>query len=572
MKQYKIKEFILPFMKRHWNMVLLLSFLIVFCALSNLLPSYALKYLLDNYLMEGNQNTSLGFLSCLYFLSYALLLLFSVLENVLIDFFGQKMIHELRYTMAKKAGKLTPSYFTHHGTGEMASRLTDDVNAIETLFASGLVTLIVSLFQVIGILVSVFVFSWMLGLILLFVLPFLYILTEAFRKRMLKNQMENRKVINSLNNLFSETAENLFTIQNLNGEDFQERQFENNLKESRRTMNKTAFFDSVYSPILQMLKSILIAVVFVLVSMGTEKNTFLGISVGSFAASISLISDVFSPLESIGQMLQEMQEGISGIRRVEEFMSEKEIPEEDHSITAEDILSKENLIELDDMSFRYDDGDKDVLSHISFVVRKGEKVVVKGRTGVGKTTMFRLLLGMNVPTGGEVLIGGKKASSIPGKEKKKIFGYVEQGFSSIDGSIEEQITTKDASISLEQVREAMKKVFLDDYVMKEIPDGYQAKFSEKLFSRGQLQLLSLARALVQNPKILLLDEISANLDSETENKILQALYDVSQGRTVLSISHRLSERFTFDKTIEIDNGITKVDQSDSADKSSSHSN
>lgn len=541
-------------------MVTGLAFLILFCALSSLLPSYALKYLLDNYLAEGTQVSSLALVSVFYFLSYALSLCFTILENVVIDAFGQKMIKELREVMMEKATRLAPSYFTHHGTGEMASHLSDDVNAIETLFSSGLITLIVSLFQVVGILVSVFVFSWMLGLILLVCLPFVYLITRVFQKKMLKNQMENRKVINSLNNGFSETAENLFTIQNLNAENYQKGKFDDNLRSSRKTMNRNAIFDSIYSPILQMIKAILIAIVFLLVGTMTGKDSIIGISIGSFAASVSLIGDVFTPMENIGQMLQEMQEGISGIRKAEEFLSEKEIPETDDSITFDKILQEGNLIQVQDLSFRYDDGDRDVFSHVSFVVKRGEKVVIKGRTGAGKTTMFRLILGMYLPTEGRVLIGNEDAYRIPGREKKRLFGYVEQGFSSIDGTILDQITLKDPSISIDKVRECMKKVFLDHYVMTEIEQGYNAKFSETLFSRGQLQLLSLARAIVQDPEILFLDEISANLDSQTEDKILRALYNAGQKKTVLSISHRLSERFVFDKTIEVNAGSVAIDE------------
>ncbi len=559
MKPYRIRDFLFSFLKRHSKMVILFAFLVLFCAIASLLPSYALKYLLDTLLKEeGSQSPA--FASVLYFLSYALLLFFTILENVMIDTFGQKMIRELREEMMRKASRLAPSYFTHHGTGEMASHLSDDVNAIETLFSSGLITLVVSLFEVIGILVSVFVFSWMLGLILLFCLPLIYFITSVFRKKMLKNQLSNRKLINALNNDFSETAENLFTIQNLNAEDYQRQKFDDSLKHSRRMMNRNAVFDSIYSPILQVVKAILIAVIFILVGTLSGKDSVLGISIGSFAACVSLIGEVFSPIENIGQMLQEMQEGVSGIRKAEEFLSEKEIPETDDSIQAESLLREENLIKVNDLSFRYEDGDKDVFSHVSFLVKKGEKVVIKGRTGVGKTTMFRLLLGMYVPTEGNVLIGKEEAIRIPGKEKKKLFGYVEQGFSSIDGTIMEQISLKDASISLERVRECMKKVFLDDYVMKEIQGTYNAKFSETLFSRGQLQLLSLARALVHDPQILFLDEISANLDSETEDKILRALYDAGQGKTVLSISHRLSERLIFDKTIEVTDGKVVIEK------------
>ncbi len=563
--KYRMKDFLIPFVKKHWLMVFLLCVLMALCSISALLPSYALRYLIDSVItkkLDGEEVSNLTFILSVSFfvLSYVFVSLFTILENLVIDSFGQKLIHSLRYEMIKKSTRMKYSYFTHHGTGEMTSKITDDVNAIETLFASGLVTLIVSFLQVIGILVSVYIFSWMLGLILTFVIPILYFVTRTFQKQMLKNQIANRKAINKLNNHLSESAENMLTIHNLDGEKYREDGFTSLLKDSFDSRNKSALFDSTFSPIVQMIKAVLIAGVSLLVFYQEGKNNVfaLGITVGTFAASLSLISDVFDPIEKIGLQLQEMQEGISGVKRVEEYMSEDEIPEKDENIKASDLLTFDDIINIQDMTYHYDDGEEEIFSSCNLTLRKNEKVTVVGRTGAGKTTLFRLLMGIIVPTQGHIFIGDKDSYLIPDKEKRKVFGYVEQSFSSIDGNIMEQITLKDCSISLEQVKKSMKAVFLDDYVENEIKGGYQAIFKEEMFSRGQLQLLSLARALVNEPEILLLDEISANLDVETEHKILAALSSASESRTVISISHRLSDQLGFDKTIEVENGKMKI--------------
>ncbi len=563
--KYRMKDFLIPFVKKHWLMVFLLCVLMALCSISALLPSYALRYLIDSVItkkLDGEEVSNLTFILSVSFfvLSYVFVSLFTILENLVIDSFGQKLIHSLRYEMIKKSTRMKYSYFTHHGTGEMTSKITDDVNAIETLFASGLVTLIVSFLQVIGILVSVYIFSWMLGLILTFVIPILYFVTRTFQKQMLKNQIANRKAINKLNNHLSESAENMLTIHNLDGEKYREEGFTSLLKDSFDSRNKSALFDSTFSPIVQMIKAVLIAGVSLLVFYQEGKNNVfaLGITVGTFAASLSLISDVFDPIEKIGLQLQEMQEGISGVKRVEEYMSEDEIPEKDENIKASDLLTFDDIINIQDMTYHYDDGEEEIFSSCDLTLRKNEKVTVVGRTGAGKTTLFRLLMGIIVPTQGHIFIGDKDSYLIPDKEKRKVFGYVEQSFSSIDGNIMEQITLKDSSISLEQVKKSMKAVFLDDYVENEIKGGYQAIFKEEMFSRGQLQLLSLARALVNEPEILLLDEISANLDVETEHKILAALSSASESRTVISISHRLSDQLGFDKTIEVENGKMKI--------------
>lgn len=563
-KEYRMKDFMLSFIKKHLLMIVMLCLLMILCALAELLPPYALRYLIDSILLPGVEYNSASFIFAVvfYVLSYIFISLFTILENLVVDSFGQKLIHELRYTMMMKSTKMKYSYFTHHGKGEMTSKIIDDVNAIETLFASGSVTLIVSVFKVIGILISVYIFSWVLGLLLTIILPLLFWITRSFQKQMLKNQIKNRKAINKLNNHLSETKENVLTIHNLSAEAYREKGFISLLQDSYQSRKNSALFDSIFSPIVQMIRAVLIAVVSLLVFYSQEGNNplLLGITVGTFAASLSLISNVFKPVEAIGMQLQEMQEGLSGVKRVEEYMSEKEMPDTDDNIKAEALLQHDDIIHIQNMTYHYEDGEEKIFSHADLVLKKKEKVTIIGRTGAGKTTLFRLLLGILIPTEGNVYIGGKDSYLIPNKEKCRLFGYVEQGFSSIDGTIMEQITLKDPSLTLEKVKESMKKVYLDDYVENEIENGYQAKFSESLFSRGQLQLLSLARALVHDPEILLLDEISANLDSETEKKILDALSSASVDKTVISISHRLSDQLGFDRTIEVKDGKMIVER------------
>lgn len=565
-KEYRMKDFMISFIKKHLLMVIMLCLLMILCALAELLPPFALRYLIDFILLPGAEYNSFAFIFAVvfYVLSYLFISLFTILENLVIDSFGQKLIHELRYEMMKKSTKMKYSYFTHHGKGEMTSKIIDDVNAIETLFASGLVTLIVSVFKVLGILISVYLFSWVLGLFLTAILPLLFFITRSFQKQMLKNQIKNRKAINKLNNHLSETKENILTIHNLSAETYREKGFVSLLHDSYQSRKNSALFDSVFSPIVQMIRAVLIAVVSLLAFYSQEGNTslLLGITVGTFAASLSLISNVFKPVEAIGLQLQEMQEGLSGVKRVEEYMSEDETPETDENISAVALLRQDDIIHIQNMTYHYEDGEEKIFSSADLVLKKKEKVTIIGRTGAGKTTLFRLLLGILIPTDGHVYIGGKDSYLIPNREKSRIFGYVEQGFSSIDGTIMDQITLKDSSVTLEKVKECMKKVYLDDYVENEIKNGYQAEFKENLFSRGQLQLLSLARALVHDPEILFLDEISANLDSETEKKILEALSSASADKTVISISHRLSDQLGFDKTIEVKDGKMIVQEQD----------
>lgn len=559
MSEFRAKSFVLNFIRKHILLSFLLILSVILAALSGLLPPFMLRYLLDEYFKDLQTISSLNatgiLFSILYFLSYFLVGLCTILENLMIGIFGQKMIHELRYQMIKKSVRLKASYFTAHGSGEMQSQVMDDVASIETLFASGIISIAASLIKVIGILVSLFTFSWILGLLIFALVPVIFLLTILFRKAMLKAHLKNRKLINRQANEVSETIDSIRTIQNLSKEDYRENRYQNLLFESYRMRNKTAIYDSIFSPILEIFKSLLIVAVtyLVLFSLNSDRIWLSSFSIGTFAASLNFISNIFSPIEEIAREIETMQEGSSGLRRVQAFMNEEEANEKDSSLTANHIFAtnSKTILQIDHLSFRYDDGDKNIFNDLNFAIEKGEKVTIIGRTGVGKTTLFRLILGLYHPVEGRILLNGYDASLIPDKEKRNIFGYVEQGFASVTGTILEQITLSDPSISIESVRDVMKQVGLDDYVTKEIKNGYNEPFSESLFSRGQLQLLSLARALVSNPKILLLDEISANLDSKTEKQIIDALYHATSKRTVISISHRLSDQLGFDRTIEI---------------------
>jgi ATP-binding cassette, subfamily B, multidrug efflux pump len=561
MTEFKIKDFVLSFLRKNIPLTVLLVVFIFLSALSGLVPPFVLRYLIDTYLPNhmngyGYNIWKLLLISGFYFFTYFLVAIFEIVENYLITMFGQRMIHSLRYEMIKKAHRMKASYFTHHGTGETQSRIMDDVYAIETLFATGIVSLLVSFIKIIGILVSIFTFSWKLGLIILILIPIIYFITRQISKTMLKSNIRNRKCLNAQANRISETIHDVETIQLLDKEDYMEDRYHSLIDESYKFRDQTGIMDALFSPIVEMIKALLIGLVSVLVclSMKNPDNFLsLGITVGTFAASLTLISNLFSPIQSIGKEIQTMQEGVSGLKRVEQFMNEKEINDRNPLYNYERIFAekKKKFLSFSKLTFRYDDGDSNVIENLSFDINEMEKVTFVGRTGAGKTTLFKLILGIETPTSGIILLNGYDVSSIPDSEKRKIFGYVEQGFSYVKGNIMDQITLGDENYSLEDVRRVMKEVYLDDYVTENIPNGYMAEFHEEDFSRGQLQLLSLARALLSNPRILLLDEISANLDSKTENMVIMALSHSTEKRTVLSISHRLSDELGFDRTITI---------------------
>jgi len=562
-KQFKATSFLFGFLKEHWALTLLLSLAILGAALSGLLPPFVLKYIIDGEITPGLADPSkleagrLTALAFAYYGAYLLVGIFTMYENYMIDVFGQKLIHSLRYLMIEKSHRLKLSYFTHHGSGEMSSRVTDDVYAIELLFADGLVSLIVSLFKIIGILVSIFVLDYWLGLSLLVIIPLIALITRLFQKAMLKAQVANREVLNEESNHLSETSDNFRLLKNLGKESYREKGFVALLKKGYKSQDKTSFYDSIYSPTIDFLKSLLIAFLAFLVAYSYSSSTFtLTITIGTFSAAMNLLSSLFSPIQNIGEELQSMQEGISGIVRVESFLNEEEIGPKDETLSEAKIFAKptSNILSFDHLTFHYEDGTELIFDDVSLGLKEKEKVCLIGRTGAGKTTLFRLVLGLLEPTKGSIAINGYDVSKIPDEAKRHIYGYVEQGFKAVPGTLRDQITLGDKSIDDAMVEEALKSAFLSDYVSSHLPHGLDSAFQEDDFSRGQLQLLGLARAIVANPKILLLDEISANLDSKTEKEVIDAITLASKERTVLSISHRLSDQLGFSKILEIGQG------------------
>lgn len=469
-------------------------------------------------------------------------------QNVMITIFGQKVTHGLRSALCAKLRRLPAAYFISHEAGKIASRFVNDVDTVDSLFTNGIVSMFADGCKVISILIVIFYKSKGLGFLMLLVTPLLFALTRLFQKRMLRAQLENRVAVSKVNNHVPETIRSIRMIHVLFREKYMEQRYDDYISESYRATDKSNLYNSVYSPIVIFVSSCVIAVMMVCASMGGGIREFFGISVGTAVAVIAYVGQVFAPLESIGMEIQNIQSAVAGVKRIDEFLAEpeREMPEDSNTEKTSDAAP---VVCFDHVRFGYDD-DSDVLQNLSFTVSRGEAVTFVGRTGAGKSTVFRLLLGLYRPLKGRVLIEGLGASGIPDEKKRRLIGYVEQSFHLVEGTVAEQISLFDPAVARKQVENAAKLVGLHESILA-LPDGYDTPASEAAFSQGQFQLLSIARAIAASPEILLLDEITANLDSDTEQRVLDALGRAAEGRTVLSISHRLQEHVNGQRIIRI---------------------
>ena len=473
----------------------------------------------------------------LYFLLIALTGFTEAAREGLLTIFGQKITHTLRSRLMAKQIRLTADALNHQEPGALVSRFVGDVDAVESLFTSGIVSMFADACRIISILAVIWFRNRGLALVLLVLLPFLFWFTRHVQKNMLAAQLDNRKAVSRASGFVPETLHNIRTIHTLGKEKYVEQRYDTYIGDSYRAMEKTNFYDAVYSPIILVLNAIVVAVVMLLSASGNQQVlTLFSMSAGTAVAVMNYISQVFTPVESLGMEIQTIQSAIAGVRRINEFLGQPEL-EEQHTSHALAQKAANPFVELKDVTFGYDD--HTVVCHLNLQVQTGEQVTLSGRTGAGKSTIFKLLMGLYSPDSGSVTIGGIPADQIPEIEKRKLFGYVEQSFHMVPGTVKDQITLFDDRITMEQVRSAAQLTGLEDTILS-LPQGYDTPCTQEIFSQGQWQLLSIARAAAAQPELLLLDEITANLDAETEQTVLRALKRVSEHRTVVSISHRMT--------------------------------
>ena len=516
----------------------------VLCVAASVAASLLPPLLLARVIDRLTAGLPLSFLAVLlYFGSLALEGVLTSAQESLLVLFGQRMTHALRSEMSRKLSRLPAGTLAEQNPGEVAARFSGDVDTVEALFTSGIISMAADACRIISIMGVIAVKNTGLALILLLVLPLFAVFTRCVQKRMLAAQLDNRRAVAAVSGQVPETLHNIRTIRALGLEGYMERRYDRCIGDSYAAMERTNFYDAVYSPVVLLLNAAVVGIVMLLSASGNAQLlTLFGMSVGTSVAVINYISRIFAPIESLGMEIQTIQSAMAGVRRIDAFLGQPErtIPPARREAARGDV-------EFAHVTFGY--GERHVLKDFSMTVKQGEQVTLVGRTGAGKSTVFKLLLGLYQPEAGTVTIGGVKVGDITDRERRTCIGCVEQHFSRVPGTVLEQITLGDPQITGEMARAAAALAGIDAAI-RALPEGYDTVCTEGLFSQGEWQLLSIARAAAADPAVLLLDEITANLDAETEAHVLAALRRASAGRTVLSVSHRVYEDLG-GRTIEI---------------------
>ena len=400
--------------------------------LASLLPPLLLGQVIDS--LTGSVALTFGAVLA-YFGSLALEGALASGQEILLEMFGQKMTHALRSEMSQKLTHLEASTLAGQNPGEIAARFSGDVDTVEALFTSGVISMAADVCRLISIFAVIAVKNTGLALLLLLVLPVLTVFTRHVQKRMLAAQLENRRAVADISGQVPEALHNIRTIHALGLENYMEKRYDRRIGESYAAVEKTNFYDAIYSPVVLVINAAVVGIVMLLSASGNAKVLALfGMSVGTSVTVINYISRIFTPIESLGMEIQTIQSAMAGVKRIDAFLAQPErvIPEECWR------ESPRGDVVLSHVTFGYDE--RAVLSDLSFTVKSGEQVTLVGRTGAGKSTVFRLLLGLYKPEKGALTIGGVDVSDITDGERRGCIGCVEQHFARVPGAVVDQIT------------------------------------------------------------------------------------------------------------------------------------
>lgn len=518
-------------MKEHALLTVALIAVIVASIVLALLPPYILGFIVDELVAK---NASVLTLAILYVAAVFGQGLAGAGQEAAIAVFGQKVTHKLRSAMAAKLDRLPAAYFHGHDAGAISARIVNDVDAIEALFASGIVGMITDVFQVIGIVAAIFLESTGLGILALIALPVVALWTRWIQKTTREARRDARSAIARESAQIPETLRCLRMVQLMGAERFMEGRYGKAVDDGFAAQTRSNFCDAVYSPVVISLSSLVIALMMGLAGSGGSWAAFFGVSVGGAVTAINYVGNVFTPISDIGMEIQSIQDAGAAISRIGELLEapEEKLPEK---TGAED---RQAAVALSHVTFGYKK-DVPVLEDFSLSVAPGERVTLMGRTGAGKSTVLNLVMGLYQPDSGTVSVFGEPAGSFAADERRKTLGYVEQGFRRIQGTVLDELTLGDPRVTEEQAKAALEHVGLWESVLA-LPEGLATPCTQGTFSEGQFQLLGIARAIVFDPPLLLLDEVTSHLDPATEAQVLSALDAAAEGRTTISVSHRLA--------------------------------
>jgi ATP-binding cassette subfamily B protein len=531
---------------------ILMLVIIVAAVALELIPPLLLRRIIDTYL-EGGIPDGVWRNAVLYLLALLAASSAGFSLTLVTSLIGQNLLFELRLMLAAHLTHLPISYYTKTPVGEIMGRLTSDVDSVHALFSAGMISAVTDSLKIFGILTAMFLISPPLAGVGVATVPVIFLLANFFRKNMLHAQAQIRRMVSQMNTFLQEVYAGIRLVKLYGRESDYVHRFQEPLRNHLAANNVAAVYDAYFPCVLQVVKALAIALILWLGGR-TSLNDSLFISIGSLAAMADLTTRLLSPIEALSQEVQTIQQAMAGLGRVQEILGEATDDWQKTDVPADEGSQTDAMVEVAGIHFGYQK-DHDVLKDIRFTLQAGEKVAIVGRTGAGKTTLMNLLAGLFAPDRGIIRINGKDPYRLKPEERRQVMGVVTQQVHILEGTVMENITLRDSRITREMVDTAVELVGLQD-VIAGLPGGFETRLGEggTSLSHGQSQLLALARAVVTDPPLLLLDEPTSGMDAITEATIFKAFRSIGRNRTVLTISHRLSGVIDTDRVLMMANG------------------
>ncbi|EFX40325.1 ABC transporter ATP-binding protein [Streptococcus peroris] len=531
-QQWMVLKRLIRYLKPYtWLTICALAFLLFTTIIKSVIPLVASQFI-DHYLHDLNHVAILMLLG--YYCLYILQMLVQYVGNLLFARVSYSIVRDIRRDAFANMEKLGMSFFDKTPAGSIVSRLTNDTETISDMFSGILSSFISAVFIFVTTLYTMMILDYRLtGLIILF-LPLIFLLVNLYRKKSVHIIEKTRSLLSDINSKLAESIEGIRIIQAFNQEKRLQEEFDKINEEHFVYANRSISVDSLFlRPAMSLLKLLGYAV---LMAYFGYRGLYMGITAGTMYAFIQYINRLFDPLIDVSQNFSTLQTSMVSASRVFAMIDQREYEPEQQS---KDVQLTEGNVRFEHVSFSYD-GKHQILDDISFTVNKGETIAFVGHTGSGKSSIINVLMRFYEFQSGRVYIDDVDIRDYSQKELRNNIGLVLQEPFLYHGTIKSNIAMYQ-DLSEEEIEKAAVFVDADPFIQK-LPDGYDAPVSERgsSFSTGQRQLLAFARTVASQPKILILDEATANIDSETETLVQNSLAKMRKGRTTIAIAHRLS--------------------------------
>jgi ATP-binding cassette subfamily B protein len=547
---------LVEYMRPYWRQIAVAFVAILVGAAASLAQPYLMKVAIDDYIATGRLD-GLNRIAALYLVILVIAFSAEYLQTWTMQFTGQRIMYDLRMAIYRHLQRLDLRYYDRNPVGRLMTRVTSDVDVLNDLFTSGVISVFGDVFLLVGIMTTMTWMNWRLALVAFSVLPLIFVVTQWFRRNVRESYRVVRGLIARINAFLQEHITGMMTVQLFRREALSFARFDDIDRKHRDANIASIFYYAVFYPAIEAISALAAALI---IWYGGESVLRGTLTLGALVAFLQYSQRFFRPISDMSEKFNVLQSAMASSERIFKLLDER-VTIEAPATPARRPSPAAGHIVFENVWFAYNDrdaGDSEadwVLRDVSFEVRPGERVGIVGATGSGKTTLINLLLRFYDVQRGRITVDGVDIKRLDLADLRSLFSLVLQDVHLFSGTIADNIRLGNATIDDERVRRAALAVHADPFIGR-LPNGYESAVAERgaTLSVGQKQLLSFARALAFDPRVLILDEATSSVDTETELVIRDALHVLMAGRTTIAIAHRLSTIQDMDKILVVHKG------------------